>query len=98
MNNVSKSTVTVNALVKRINRALAPGETKVVKLRGRAAEEHGEYVQIPTPNFADVVGWGRNGPPSRFEPVFNLEHFGRHLGVLSDSDAVVTDGEGEVTR
>lgn len=90
-------TITTAALVKRINRALAPEDLKVVKLRGKAAEEHGEFVQIPIPNMADVIGWGRNGPPSRFEPVFDLERLGRDLGALANSEDVV-DPEDELKK
>ena len=81
-------TITTNALVKRINRRLSAREELVVRLRGKAAGEHVDYVLIPKPNLADVMGWGRHGPPSRFAPVWNLETFGRELGVLAATERV----------
>lgn len=55
--------VTERALTQRINRKLgeggAWGPTRLVGLRGRAAEELGRWVVVPAPNSADVASRSR---------------------------------------
>ena len=75
--------MTTRALIQRINRKLAENDQKLVKLRGKAAEEFGEYVIVPVPSVADVAGHGEAGPLSRIEKWnIGLDKLGRELGVL----------------
>ena len=81
--------VTARALVQRINRNLDEEGLKLVKLRGRAAEEWGEYVIVLLPSRGDVRGWGPSGPitASRIEKHgIELEKLGRELGVMRPSE------------
>jgi hypothetical protein len=83
-------TVSVGAAIKRINRELAADNMKLVKLRGRKAEEYGDFVVIDRPNVSDVVGWGMHGPlHSRIEQHnVDLTKLGRELGVLREWETV----------
>jgi len=78
-----RAPVTERALVQRINRKLADDDQKLTKLRGRAAEEFGDWVVVPIPNKAAILGHGRSGPLSRIEQHgVDLEKMGRELQVL----------------
>lgn len=92
---MSKEAITVpvtgRAVIQRINRKLAQGEQKLVKLRGRAAEEYGTYVVIPIPSMMDVIGWGRNGPLSRRIEQYGVdpETLARELEVLAPHEVML---------
>jgi hypothetical protein len=84
--------VSAHALKQRINRALKADDLRLVQLRGRAMEELGEFVIVPTPRPADVAGHGRMGPRSRIErDNVNLEKYGREIGVLRSWEKLVEE-------
>jgi hypothetical protein len=86
--------ITTRAIVQRINRKLATDDRKLVKLRGRAAGECGDWVVVPIPNRADVRGWGRAGPLSRVEQYnVDLDALGREIGVLRPWEMVAEGGQ-----
>jgi hypothetical protein len=86
----SRVPVTERALIQRINRKLAEDDMKLVKLRGHSARAHGEFVVLEKPSFADVIGWGRNGPlHSRIEQTdVDLAELAAELGVLKPGETL----------
>lgn len=90
--------VNAQALFSRINQAFekrakeGDGSFVLVKLCGRAADDLGEFVVVPTPSLADVIGHGPSGPLSRVEEQgVDLEEKGRELGVLRPWEYLARD-------
>jgi len=94
--NESRQIIPVSAreVVDRINRRLAKDDLVVVQLHDCAAiDEHGEYVVVPVPSVADVIGHGAAGPLSRVEQEnVDIEKLGRELRVLRRGERVAIEG------
>lgn len=85
--------ISEEASVKRVNRRLKKDDQKIVRLRGRAAEEYGRYVLVPIPSLHDVAGHGARGPLSRIERMnVDVASLARELGVLRPWETVVEGG------
>jgi len=76
-----KQLPTTNALIKRINRKLAPGGEQLRAVRGESAQhELGQWCVFDTHQ-------GNPGYP-RLHTDSALERFGRELGVVSSSEVL----------
>lgn len=86
-------TISHRAALARCNRRLKKEDRKLARLRGKAADEYGDYVLVPIPSLHDMVGHGARGPLSRIERAnVDVASLARELGVLRAWEVVVVEG------
>jgi hypothetical protein len=78
------TTVTTNALIRRINRKLAKTEQRLVTARGRTRANLGAYyvLDLYSGNINEKTWWPHD--------TATLEKFGRELGVLQACESLAS--------
>jgi hypothetical protein len=85
---VKRVPVTERAIVARINRKLAGDELRLVSLRGRAAEEFGAWVVVPSKAGGPYTSVPTSARIERHG--IDLAAYGRELGVLQPWEEVAS--------